>query len=259
MKTLLFCLFVCALAFAQTAVAGTMIASQDFESNSLTVGFDGNTANDAAVNAGFSTTTGVAFDGLGLGWTASISSSSAPITDNDSGDLIGVVDSSITSGPNLSPNNLRNATGIQGKWFHVSDADGTVSVAFDSIDTTGFADLMLEFIWAAHDTDYETGDGFDVSVNGTSVFSEEGDSGTSTETLASGPQTDNFTAVSLDLSAFDGQAIDLVFSISNNSGTEDIGFDSVVLSGTATVPEPAAFACFAIGCMGMTLVRRRRR
>ncbi|MEO1527336.1 MAG: PEP-CTERM sorting domain-containing protein [Planctomycetota bacterium] len=225
-----------------------MIASQDFETNSLTVGVD---SSDDATS--FPNIEGIAFDGSGLGWTASISSS--PIVGNDSGDLIGVVNSSVLNGPGAStassPNNLRDATNISGNWFHVADSDGVVSIAFDTIDTTGFTDLMLEFSWANNASSYEGSDVFEVFVNGSTEFVRSGDD------LETGAQIDSFDTVSLDLSAFDGQAIDLVFSIVNSASNEDIGFDNVALSGTM-VPEPASFACFAIG-LGLTFARRRRR
>ncbi|MEL6107710.1 MAG: PEP-CTERM sorting domain-containing protein [Planctomycetota bacterium] len=227
---------------ASWAFGGTMtIASQDFESNSLSSGTSSNT--------GFTSSTGVAFDGLGLGWTASITN--GPISGSDSSDLIGVVNETVASGPGSgSDNNLQTATNRNGNWYHVDDADGTFALTFSPVDTTGFSSLMFDFAWAFAPSTYEASDFFRVSVNGTNVFE-------ATEPVLDVTSNANqFTDVSLDLSAFDGQVLDIVFSVSNNAGGEDIGFDSLVLSGS--VPEPSAFACFAIGCLGLGAIRRRR-
>ncbi|MEM7568731.1 MAG: hypothetical protein AAF337_02950, partial [Pseudomonadota bacterium] len=209
-KTLLCTLFASAF-MASTASAAIILGEQDFEGNSL--------ANGLASNAEFlpGTEPGLGFDsGSGLGWSVSFIDSrnlgnGGPLVGTaDAGDLIGVS----TDFPTVSDGNGNNqidSSGNTTQYFFVEDADGTIAIAFDQIDATGFENLTLSFDWAANDANYESQDVFDVSINGISVFDVSGDD------LESGPFSDTFASVMLDISAFDAGMLDIVFSISNSA------------------------------------------
>ena len=230
------------------------IAAQDFEGNSTATGtFSNDFPNDDP---------GLLFDsGVGLGWSVSFSDTrgtgeTGPVAGGDGGDLIGVVNAGIASATNGNGNNDNsNSAGATGNFFNSDDGDGAILLAFDQIDATGFENLMLDFTWAVESTGYESTDVFDVSVNGTSVFNVSGDD------LVSGGFVDAFAAVSVDLTAFDMSLLDIVVSFDNNSSSEDMAFDNLVVSGDAVggtdVPLPAS-ALLLLSALGALAATRRR-
>ena len=134
------------------ASAETIIASQNFEGNTLSRGIP---KESTAVALGFyDDTTGVytmpglGFDsGVGLGWTYSTDAliPEGVTKGNDSGDVIGVFgDNSKDYG---TSNGLAGATGQTGNFYIVEDADSTWTVAFDPVDASSFRDLTLSFTW----------------------------------------------------------------------------------------------------------------
>ncbi|WP_428387737.1 hypothetical protein [Mucisphaera sp.] len=231
-------------ALATPAFAIT-IASQDFEGNTL--------ADIITQDTDLGTAAGTFFDSSsGLGWSVSITNnangSNGPISGTENGDLIGVVNNSVTSSNDLT--DAGNTT----NWFHADDVDGLLLLTFDPIDATNYTDLTLTFDWAANDaTGFELADTFAVQVNGIEQFSVSGDDLESTisDTKAF---TDNFAPVSLDLSAFNQSEINIVVSFSNNAGDEDLAFDNLQLTGNL-IPTPAAFTAGLLG-LGTLLLRR---
>lgn len=232
-------------ALVASPVAAVTIAAQDFDANTRAVGVD----TDNTIG----TAPGTVFDGVGLGWTASITGGTQ--TSGDSGDLIGVVDADTTASIGTGSNDLADAAGLDGGFFLVDDSDGLVELAFDSVDTTGFENLLLGFTFAASDTGYESADIFDVAVNGTSFLNISGDA------LEDASFTDSFLQTSLDLSLFDGGVLDIVFSFATSAAGEDLGIDNFVLSGDAVtaVPLPAGLPLLLGGLAVFGLIGRRRR
>ncbi|MEM8781346.1 MAG: PEP-CTERM sorting domain-containing protein [Planctomycetota bacterium] len=246
MKTQLLIAALGTAALATSASGQSVIASQDFEGNSLTVGVT------PATVSGFGTTlTGTFFDsGLGTPWTLAAAGGS---TGTDGGDLIGIADATLGTGGDAVDsipgvfNDLSDAAGIHGQFLAVEDSDTEITLTFDTIDATAFTDLTLGFTWAVESDGFEDGDVFDISINGTSVFNVGGDD------LETGPFVDAFVGpAALDISTFDNSLLDVVVTIANNSGSEDIGFDSFSISG---VPEPAAAGLLGLGALAM--IRRR--
>ena len=233
-----------AFGLAQDA-QGVVIASQDFEGNSTSEGIP---AEGTAVSLGFyDDTTGVytmpglGFDsGVGLGWTHS---TSAPPPEgvtpgSDAGDVIGVVSNSSPKTYGTS-NGLAGAAGESGNYYVVEDGDGTWTVAFDPVDASNYQNLMLSFTWAV-DNDgggSTAGSNFEVTVNGVSVFKVDGAGDHFDGSAAGGlddldgPYINAFAAENIDISAFDGQILNISFAIANNTAPEDIAFDNLEVSG----------------------------
>lgn len=233
-----------------SAATVTLIAAQDFDDNSLAVGVEGNGTIGTAI--------GTYSDGTGLGWTAAYlagpNGDNGPVLGTEDGDLIGVVSATSPVTVGNGSNDLAAATGTDGQWFHADDTDGTVALSFDTVDATGFSALTLGFSWAVNGEGYERDDFFDIAVNGTSVFNVGGDD------LETGPYVDAFTAPpALDLSAFDGQTLDVVVSFSTSSGSEDIGFDNLAIFGeAAAIPLPTPALLLGAGLLALAPLRRRR-
>jgi hypothetical protein len=230
---------------AGPASAATILATQDFEDNTTTDGF--------LTGAELGTDPGTFFDGTGLGWTVSGDPQEGT---NADADLIGVV--SATSPVSLGSRSLSLPAGNQ--WFNFDDTDDGVTLAFDDVVTTGFADLVLGFSWANSATTFEAADVFRVSVNQTPVFE-------ATETqLNTGPQRNALTPVTLDISQFDGQTLSVSVFAAANLNAEDFAFDGLTISGTAgsgptnpnptPIPVPAA-GWLLISGLGLLVWRRR--
>ncbi|MEO0588862.1 MAG: hypothetical protein AAF078_14640, partial [Planctomycetota bacterium] len=244
-----------AVAPAATA-SSTVIASQDFEGNTLSRGIPADfiaiALNQYDTNTGLYNIPGLNFDsGVGLGWTADTDAvppvGTAPDALSDNGDVIGVVfDDDKDWG---TTNGLSGAPGQTGNFYLVEDADSTWTVTFDPIDTTGFTDLELSFTWgidndgagvpAGAGSNFEVDDFFEVLINGTSVFRVDGAGDFSAGDATGGlddlnaPYINAFAPETVDLSAFDGQTLNMSFVIANNTAPEDIAFDNVVVSGMA--------------------------
>ena len=261
---------------SSSASAQIVIASQDFEGNTLSRGIP---AEHIAVALGiYDDTTGVytmpglGFDsGVGLGWTYS---TDAPTPEGvtvggngDAGDVIGVViDNSKDFG---TTNGLSGAPGQTGAFYLVEDADSTWTVAFDPVDASSFRDLTLSFTWgvdndggggpAGPGSNFEIDDFIDVTVNEISVFRMDGAGdyilGDATGGLddLDAPYINAFAQENVDISAFDGQILNISFAIANNTAPEDIAFDNVTVFG---VPEPASLSLLVLG--SLLLVRRQR-
>lgn len=233
-------------AFAAPSNA-VVLARQDFEANTHARGIDN--------SADFGTAPGTFFDGTGLPWMAT-AIGPGPVSGIDSGDLIGVVDTSTVATAGNGSNDLSGAANATGNWFHVDDADNAIAIAFAPVDTHRMTGLALDFTWAAHAADYEPVENFfEVSVNGTSVFDVVGDD------LETGPFVDSFAAQTLDLSAFTGQPLNITFTLATNSATEDLGFDNVVVSGTPVpfAPQVSAGLVAIATLWSLRALRRRLR
>lgn len=240
---------------------GDIIARQDFESNSLAAVFGplptGQTL--AAINATLPEHTGVKFDGTGLGWTVNrtAGNDAAPLETTADTDLIGIADNS-----SLGSNDLSDA-GNGGQWFHFDDVDDALTLEFAAVDTSGFVDLMLSFDVAVNNANFELGDFIEVVVNGVSVFNVVGDD---LETHSGSSWVDDFATQSISLASAGftgGESLVVGVVVENNSATEDIGFDNLLIEGTAVgpapIPEPSTFAAFGIGLIGVGALRSRRR
>lgn len=243
-----------------SASAQTIIASQDFEGNSLSRGIP---AEGVAVALGiYDDTTGVytmpglGFDsGEGLGWTYSTNAAipEGVTKGNDNGDVIGVfIDDNKDFG---TTNGLAGAPGQTGAFYLVEDADSTWTVAFDPVDATGFTDLMLSFTWGIDNdgggstagSNFEVNDFIDVTVNGNSVFKVDGAGDFHLEDATGGlddldaEYINAFKQEEIDISAFNGQILNISFAIANNAAPEDIAFDNVMVSGVAPELIPGDF------------------
>ena len=234
---------------AAPAVGG-VLASQDFEGNSLTtqrVYTDGST---------FGTDAGTFSDsGSGLGWTTSWTqtlSFAGPSTGNSTtGDVIGVADNS------FSRNDLSGA-GNASNYFLADDVDGTLMLSFDTVDATGAAGLALVFDWAAADDGYEAGDFFRVRVNGDVVFEVAGndlDGDSSNGALPAPSFSGQFVTESVDLSAYDGQMLDIDIEFKSNAAGEDFGFDNLFVT---AVPLPGGGLLAGVGLAAVVSRRTRR-
>ena len=254
------------------ASAETIIASQDFEGNSLSRGIPSESV--AVANGiyddttGVYTMTGLGFDSnQGLGWSYSTDASTPEgvTRGNDAGDVIGVmIDNSKDYG---TSNGLAGATGQTGNFYVVEDADSTWSVTFDPVDASGYDNLMLSFTWAIDNdgggstagSNFEESDFIDVTVNGVSVFKVDGAGDDVLGDAVGGlddldaPYINAFTQENIDISAFDGQILNVSFAIANNAAPEDIAFDNVIIS---SVPEPASLSLLMLGALA--LVWRKR-
>lgn len=233
------------------AHAGVMIAAQDFEGNTL--------ANGITSNAEFNSPTepGLVFDGSGLGWNVSFvdtrgTGETGPIDGNEGGDSVGVVNglSALPDGNGT----ISISTGTRtGQWFHWDDVDGAIYLAFDAVDTAGFENVTLSFSWSATTSTYEPGDEFDISINAISVFNVAGDD------LDTTIARNNFVTVDLDLSAFDGDVLNIVVRGDSNASAEDYGFDNLVIMGDIVqVNAPSTLALFGLGLCGLAGLRRRK-
>ena len=234
-----------------SASAEVTIAAQNFDENTLSRGIP---AEHIAVALGFyDDTTGVydvpglGFDGEGLGWTyfTDASTPEGVTRGNDAGDVIGVVmDDSKDFG---TTNGLFGAPGQTESFYLVEDADSTWTVAFDPVDTSGYKNLMLSFTWgvdndgggvpAGPGSNFEVDDYIEVTVNGVSVFKMDGAGDYSLGDATGGlddldaPYINAFAPENVDISAFDGQILNINFAIANNTAPEDIAFDNVLISG----------------------------
>ncbi|MEM9753569.1 MAG: hypothetical protein AAF916_09310 [Planctomycetota bacterium] len=237
-------------AYAESVV----IASQDFEGNTLSRGIP---ADRIAIAlewydpvTGIYDIPGLGFDSdVGLGWTFDTDATppvgTAPDALSDNGDVIGVVfDDTKDFG---TTNGLFGAPGQTGNFYLVEDADSTWTVTFDTFDTAGFSDLELSFTWgidndgggvpAGAGSNFEDDDFIEVTVNGTSVFRVDGTGDFSAGDATGGlddldaPYINAFAPETVDLSAFDGQILEVAFIIANNTAPEDIAFDNVAISG----------------------------
>lgn len=234
---------------AAPAVGG-VLASQDFEGNSLT------TQRIYVDGSGLGTDAGTFSDsGSGLGWTTSWTQTfgfTGPSTGNPaSGDVIGVADNS------FSRNDLSGA-GNASRFFLADDVDGTLLLSFDAVDATNAAGLVLLFDWAAGDTGFEDGDFFRVLVNGDVVFEVAGDDldGDSSNGALPAPAfSGQFVTETVDLSAYDGQMLNIDVEFSNTAFGEDFGFDNMFVT---AVPLPGAGGLAFAGLAGV-LARRGRR
>lgn len=231
----------------------TVIASQDFEGNSVAVGI--------FADEDVGTAPGTIFDsGSGLGWVASFEDTNSldgPLFGLEGNDLIGVVNQNsptVINSSGFDVNDLKDADNITGNWFHVDDADGTVFLTFDMVDATSFSDLILEFDWTVAEmrpNDIK----FDISINGQTVFDINGEDLTNDL-----PFVENFTRVTLDISQFDFDEFALVATFSNFVEPHDIGFDNLRISGrqVSEVPIPAGFILFSTAILGGFVVRIRQ-
>ena len=253
----------CAAA-AATAHA-EVIAFQDFQINTRVLSpldGTGGAGSDAAANASFGTTApGTFYDSnRGLRWTASYSNgasgSGGPIVGDESGDVIGVVDDATFPGSQPAPfvgvsNDLFDAVNRPGRWFHIDDSDGLITLAFDPINTTNFTDLAMSFAWAANQqASWESEDSFRVLVNDIVVFSRVGSE------LDLNTDITEFLTVDIDLSQFDGQPLSIVARFETNGAAEDIGFSDLEITGTL-IPAPAA--AFPLSLFSAFAASRRRR
>ena len=233
-------------------VGAVTIATQDFEGNSTATG-----TGERAPASPFPTDPGLTFDsGRGLGWSVGFVNTrnvTRPSVTATEGDLIGVVNSGIPRAINGDgTNHHADSSGASGNYFNVDDADGMVRLTFDTIDASGYENLMLFFAWAVESDRYEAPDVFDVSVNATSVFRVAGSA------LASGAQVDAFKTETIDLSDFDRSLLNIVVSFDNNRVTDDIAFDSLVLSGDPLpTPIPGSAVLLLTALAGLAYVRRR--
>ena len=108
-------------------------------------------------------------------------------------------------------------------------------------------------------SNFEETDFIDVHVNGNSVFFKNGVGDHIVGDAVGGlndlnaPYINNWAPESVDISAFDGQILNISFAIANNTAPEDIAFDNVTVFG---VPEPASLSLLVLG--SLLLVRRQR-
>ncbi|MDG2381636.1 MAG: PEP-CTERM sorting domain-containing protein [Pirellulaceae bacterium] len=165
-------------------------------------------------------------------------------------------------------NGLAGATGQTGNFYVVEDSDSTWTVAFDPVDATGFTDLLLNFTWAIDNdgggstagSNFEESDFIEVTVNGESVFKVDGagdyDVGDAVGGLddLDAPYINAFTPENIDISAYDGQILNISFAIANNSAPEDIAFDNVMVT---SVPEPGSLTLLVLGSL-LLFFRRQR-
>ena len=141
--------------------------------------------------------------------------------------------------------------------------------SFDPVDASSFRDLTLSFTWGVDNdgggvpegpgSNFEIDDFIDVTVNEISVFRKDGAGdyilGDATGGLddLDAPYINAFAQENVDISAFDGQILNISFAIANNTAPEDIAFDNVTVFG---VPEPASLSLLVLG--SLLLVRRQR-
>ena len=238
-----------ALGFTRDA-RGDVLASQDFEGNTLSLGIP---ADNIAIALGWYTDPGgynipgLNHDsGVGLPWTSSTSSvhpTGVAFNASDGGDIIGVVvDDNKDFG---TTNGLAGAPGQTGNFYLVEDADSTWTLDFDPVDATGHQNLMLSFTWGIDNdgggsvagSNFEVDDFIEVTVNGTSVFKVDGAGDHILGDAVGGlddldaPYINAFTPETVDISAFDGQMLDINFSVANNTAPEDIAFDNLEVTG----------------------------
>ena len=237
--------------FREPVLEGAVIASQDFEGNTVSRGIP---RDDSAISQGWYdetngyTKVGLGFDsGVGLGWTHSTDAiypvGVAPVASSDNGDVIGVVvDNQKDFG---TTNGLSGAPGQTGNFYLVEDADSTWTVAFDPVDASDYQDLELSFTWAIDNdgggstagSNFEESDFIEVTVNGVSVFKVDGAGDYFLGDAVGGlddldaPYINAFTPEDIDISAFDGQILNINFVIANNTAPEDIAFDNLEVSG----------------------------
>jgi len=207
------------------------------------------TAAQTTDNTNFGSAAGLTYTSTGgeLGFTTSFTDTrstgeSGPVVGSESGDFIGVT----------------NFTGDVGsftdgtKGYQWNDTDGAVTLSLDSVDTTGFTSLNLNFDLFTANTGFESTDSFDVSVNSTSVLNLDDSA------LESPTYSGVWKSESLDISSFDGQTIDVAFTGDTNSVAENFYLDNVVITGTAatggdngseitTSPGSLDFGTFLVG------------
>ncbi|MEM8799939.1 MAG: PEP-CTERM sorting domain-containing protein [Pseudomonadota bacterium] len=229
--------------------SAVIIAAQDFNDNSV---LEGLLPDDPTGLPGFT------FDGSGLGWT---------LTPNDppGGLAVGVLNETILA--NDVDNGLATASNIDGNYLFVENGLGATStvLSFDEVDTTGFENLSFAFTWAVNGVEFEAGDFFDISINGESIFNVAA-SDDGPDPFEDGPFVENFVGPTLDISAFDGEALNIDVTFEADSFVEDFGFDDLVISGDVVddgeppvdVPAPGAIGLLGISLAGLAFARRRR-
>lgn len=239
MKTVLFASALAAL--AGTASAGGIIASTSFEnafvgSQYVDLG-DASVDHDLVNNAGESD---VDFlnDGVEMGFDAYYRNTrnSVGLTD---GDFVGATNYTGTVGSFTD--------GVQG--YEMQDADGTMGLAFDTVNFAGSWDMSMDIYVQA--TGWETDDSIHVWL--------EVDGGTTIDLLNTiGSDVNDlgiegaWMSLNYDLSLYT-QAT-LYVELESNSGSEAIYLDNV--SFQSTVPAPGAMALLGLG--GLVGARRRR-
>lgn len=238
MKTVIFAGALAVL--AGTASAGTVIASTSFE-NAIVDGQyvdlgDASMDHDLVNNAGQSM---VDFmdDGSEMGFDAYYRNTRSDVGLTD-GDFVGAT--SFTGQVGAFTH------GVQG--YELSDADGTMGVAFDTVNFTGSWGVSIDIF--LNESGWESDDSVHVWV--------EVDGGTTIDLINTiGSDIDDlgieaaWMTLTVDLSSY--TTASLFVELESNSGSENLYLDNVVF---ATVPTPGAFALLGLG--GLVGARRRR-
>ena len=228
-------LFVCGLSLNLNAQ--TTIASQDFD------GLSGNTScTDMLTSASFLTNTAASNSGGGdldfsTVWFQTRSNATGPVTPtSDANDFIGVNDFGGSNAPDVGSD---GASVSNNKNFQFNDGDGLLSLQFEDIDMSGFTNRTLSFNYWINDTGYESSDAFIVNItdgpNTTQLL------GFNDALMESNSSADDGTAnwmsfsmnIDADLAGFDDTQIQIQIGVDNNSGTENIFVDNIVVTGDA--------------------------
>lgn len=227
-------------ALAGTASAG-VLASTSFENAFVGAQYvdtgDASMDHDLINNAGQSDVDFLA-DGVEMGYDAYYRNTrgSNGLTD---GDFVGAT--------NFTGQVGAFTDGVQG--YELSDADGTMGLAFD---TVSGANMALDMDIFVNESGWEADDSIHIWV--------EVDGGTTIDLLNTiGLDIDDlgieaaWMTLSVDLSAYSSAT--LYVELENNSGSENLYLDNVVFSGDA-IPTPGALALLGLG--GLAGSRRRR-
>jgi len=247
---------------AATSHGALIIAAQDF--NGLSDGGtftnqswpDGTTSlplfNAGAINIG-----GGGMDFLTL-WTDTTvgDSEGGPVASNENSDFIGVNSFAGANSPDVAPGGALVASGVEHN-FEFNDGDGLLALVFSPVDVSGFPNVEVSLNYWIRDTSWEMGDSFAIDVtDGVSTvnllsFDETGLAANS----SADDGTDNWKSFSADISALGlGPNISLIVSTDNDSGTENMFIDNVVIE---SIPEPGSLLLMVFGVALLSLKRKK--